>query len=113
MPLDRIPLATLTPGELDELKTMMPPDGVCRICGRWECLDCGVIRGRRNRFSENPQHCPTCRSPNGQMLPSRHRDEYEHFLSFVRVSVAGDPVRYPVETPLPEPALQFIARLRG
>ncbi|MCK8468748.1 hypothetical protein M0722_16250 [Microbacterium sp. KSW4-16] len=45
-------------------------------------------------------------------IPSRHRDEYEHFLSFVGVTVSGDPVRYPVDSPLPEPALRFIATLR-
>lgn len=111
MPLDRIPLTPLTPDELAELEAMLPPDGVCRICGRWECLDCGVMRGRRNRFSENPQYCPSCKSLNGQMLPSRHRDPVEHFVSFMDATSKGLALRYPVATPIPAAAQTLIHAL--
>jgi hypothetical protein len=45
----------------------------CGLCGTWECLDCGTRAGRRNRFFPGQHRCRTCRSPHGQMLPTRHR----------------------------------------
>ena len=47
----------------------------CPMCGVWECLDCGVKASRRNRYYPGKHRCRTCRSTNGRMLPTHHRDD--------------------------------------
>lgn len=57
----------------------VPP---CPVCGVWECLDCTVRTSRRNRFFPGKHRCRTCKSPNGRMLPTRHRrDVYDDHIS--------------------------------
>lgn len=98
-----------------ELEKLIPVDGICRMCGNWRCADCGVVRGRRNRFSASPQQCSTCTSPNGRMEPTRHRPGrvLDCYLIFLRLVAGGLAARYPVEEPLPDAALALIALVRG
>ncbi|MCU1419889.1 MAG: hypothetical protein JWR57_1058 [Mycetocola sp.] len=77
----------------------------CAACGIWVCDDCGARRSQANRFSEQAQRCPSCRSLNGRMEPIRHRvgraDDHE---SSYRSSIADGLVpRYPLaEDPAPK-----------
>lgn len=114
MPLTQIPRDSWgqDPTELDALT---PDDGVCRMCGTWRCADCGIARGRRNRFSARPQQCPTCKSLNGQMGPTRHHSGrvLDCYLMFLRLIAGGLTPRYPVEEPLPAEAQALVSLVRG
>lgn len=113
MPLRRIsdrPSAS----ELETILAALPADGICRVCGRWTCSDCGAVRSLRNRYSERPQGCSSCGSHTGQMLPSRHRNPVDHFISFLNITAEGDQTaRYPVAEPITDAAHQLIAGIRG
>lgn len=112
MPITRIP-NNPSPEELAELVSMLPPDGVCRTCGRWRCSSCGAERSIRNRFYPHPHQCASCKSLDGEMLPSRHRDPVDHFIGFIAMSVDEEcSLRYPVAAPIPEVAQQLIDSLR-
>jgi hypothetical protein len=97
------------------IATVLPDDGICRTCGTWSCSDCGVLSPLRNRFSERPQRCRTCKSPRGEMQPTRHRgrNEFDHFVAFLRMSIDADVPRYPLDTPIPDAAAALIYRLRA
>lgn len=97
------------------IAAVLPDDCICRTCGTWACSDCGVLSPLRNRYSERPQHCRTCKSPDGEMLPTRHRArrEFDHFVGFLRMSIDGDEPRYPLDAPIPGAAAALIQRLRA
>jgi hypothetical protein len=101
--------ATLSPEADNSGRTLMtnltapaaPTDAtnLCPACGIWVCDDCGALRSQANRFSRHAQHCPSCRSLNGRMEPTRHRagraDDHE---SSYRSSIAdGRALRYPLD----------------
>lgn len=46
----------------------------CPACGDWTCQEpgCEGVRRRANRYSREPQTCPSCHSTNGVMKPVRH-----------------------------------------
>lgn len=97
------------------IATVLPDDGICHTCGTWACSDCGVLSPLRNRFSERPQHCRTCKSPHGEMLPTRRRGRHEldRFVRFLCISIDGDMPRYPMDAPIPDAASALIERLRA
>lgn len=75
----------------------------CKVCGTWKCHACGARRTRSNRFSGQPQRCPTCKSHDGEMQVTQHQlysiqvSHDEHYEQLIAEGYA-DKLRYPVET---------------